>query len=307
MSRRAHAACSKETFPVQRLLSALSAFYGNRKGGRLPFTVVVRAGCAEVRADLGKTVRLLLQLVRILKSEIPIGNGTKLEILNRRFYTQEGANLYGAAPGAYVEFVLSADAGPDSLEERRDCYADGGAAPLLLRFISSMIRKEGGALVAAADEDGSHYRFVLPAAVSDISRKVEKIVYPERTELPTILVVDQDPSILGLVESGLKLKGYPVIAARDGEQALESFERRKKDVELLFIDAALPGIDGPSLAKNASMLKPGVRVILTSASGIPEEREKLRDLENSAFISKPYPLTTLFALIDSLLGARTGS
>ncbi len=287
-------------FSVQELLANLCAIFEERNGGRLPFSVIVHSGSPKVQANLGKCCRILLQLIRVLRSEAA-GSHISLEIANRRFFnSQKKSNPYSAPAGTYVEFILSAVFNEKFAARRKDYFAGGEGAPLMLRLISSIIRKENGSLIATSDDEEAHYMFILPAAQASAG-KIEKIVTPDNVKPHTIMVADSDPAVLSFLESGLRLKGYSVLAAPDGKKALETFEESKDDVELLFVDASLPRLSGVSLAKTASTMKPGLRVILTGSSDIPESEEALRGIEYSAFISKPYPLSDLFTLIDCLL------
>lgn len=300
MNRRLYLGSSATKFSVQKLLANLCSIFEDRSGGKLPFSVIVHSGTSDVQANPAKCCRILLQLLRVLRSEAT-GSQISLKIANRRFFSSEnGSNPYGSPPGTYVEFILSAVSDEKYASKRKDYFASGGGVPLMLRFISSVIRKQGGFLVATSDDEGAHYQFILPASSSS-SSKIEKIVTPEAVKPHTIMVADSDPAVLSFLESGLRLKGYSVIATPDGEKALETFEESKDEVELLFADTSLPRVSGVSLAKTASTMKPGLRVILTGASDFPESEEALRDIQYSAFISKPYPLSDLFTLIDCLL------
>src|SRR5579871_5215536 len=68
------------------------------------------------------------------------------------------------------------------------------------------------------------------------------------TKKPTILVVDDEPEIRKLVSAMLTPKGYNVIVADTGEQAIKLFRKQARDVDLLLTDVVAPGMAGPTLA-----------------------------------------------------------
>ena len=79
-----------------------------------------------------------------------------------------------------------------------------------------------------------------------------------------VLVVDDDPDVRATVVNMLEPHGFTVIDAAGGRQALEVLER-DPTIDVLFTDVMMPGISGITLAKKALAMRPGLRVVLTSA------------------------------------------
>lgn len=301
MARRVSKETATTLFSVQKLLSVICDFFESRNSGHLPFSVAVRTDLPEVHGDLNAVVCVILQLFQVLKNEADSAVNMKFEVKSRRVFGQERENIYGVSSGSYVEFILSAASNLGLASSGKSYYANDKGVPIVLRSISEALKKQNGIFLALANEKESAFRFLLPAGPRSNVKHVDQNLRHENRENCTILVADNDPNILGLVESGLKLKGFSVIALRDGGEALEEFERNKDEVALLFADTSLPHVDGASLARNANVLKPNLRVILTGGDGDPQGEDCIKDIEYGAYISKPYPLPDLFSLIDSLL------
>jgi DNA-binding NtrC family response regulator len=85
----------------------------------------------------------------------------------------------------------------------------------------------------------------------------------------TVLVVDDDPGLLGVVSAMLRAGGYSVMAAENGEEALAAAAAHKGTIDLLLTDVVMPGIQGPELAEQLGALRPQMRVVLMSgATGV---------------------------------------
>jgi CheY-like chemotaxis protein len=81
---------------------------------------------------------------------------------------------------------------------------------------------------------------------------------------PVVLVVDDDPDVRETVVGLLEPRGFTVIDAANGRQALEILER-DPTIDVLFTDVMMPGISGITLAKKAIEMRPSLKVVLTSA------------------------------------------
>lgn len=115
----------------------------------------------------------------------------------------------------------------------------------------------------------------------------------------TILVVEDDPSILRGLEMNLRLEGYSVISARDGIEGLAVLEQREPD--LVVLDIMLPKSDGFSVIRSARQRSIDTSIIVLSARG--EEADKLLGLSLGAddYVTKPFSLPELLARIRTVL------
>jgi len=91
----------------------------------------------------------------------------------------------------------------------------------------------------------------------------------------TILVVEDEPSVMGLLRRVLGRHGYNVLEAVNLEEAVQRFKDSGRQIDLLLADVGLPGISGVHLALLLRSELPGLRVILTS--GYPPHACSVRD------------------------------
>jgi len=113
-----------------------------------------------------------------------------------------------------------------------------------------------------------------------------------------ILVVEDDKSILRLLELELTHAGYKVKIAKDGEEALEFYENFKPHIILL--DIMLPKLDGFEVAEAIRGYDPDVGIIMLTARG--ELENKIEGLKNADdYVVKPFEIEEILARIESLL------
>lgn len=115
---------------------------------------------------------------------------------------------------------------------------------------------------------------------------------------PRILVVDDEPQLIRVLRTGLKSRGYDVLAAEDGQSGFKLFQEWKPD--LVITDLAMPNMDGLELCRRLRSISQ-VPIIILSAKG--EERIKVEALDIGAddFVTKPFGIDELLARLRAAL------
>jgi DNA-binding response OmpR family regulator len=113
-----------------------------------------------------------------------------------------------------------------------------------------------------------------------------------------ILIVDDEPRYLRLLEANLRTEGYEVIAAQDGIQALEVFSANP--VDMVLLDIMLPKLDGFATCQRIRQFS-NVPIIMLTAKG--EELDRVRGLDMGAddYLTKPFSATELLARVRAVL------
>ena len=117
----------------------------------------------------------------------------------------------------------------------------------------------------------------------------------------TVLAVDDDPTMLELVEELLTPMGYQVLSAASGEEALEMMASQERKIDLLLTDVMLPGIKGQDLAKQMLLSCPDVNVLFMSGYLCPSMAHKGSEPRFEAFIQKPFAPNSLLRKMRKLL------
>ena len=119
---------------------------------------------------------------------------------------------------------------------------------------------------------------------------------------PRVLVVDDDPRLLQIIEMYLRVEGYDVVTAENGEDALARL--RAHEVALVILDVMMPGMDGieacARIRSDPSTVD--VPVVMCTALSADEDVRRARDAGASHMITKPFNLVGLGAVVRSYLG-----
>lgn len=113
-----------------------------------------------------------------------------------------------------------------------------------------------------------------------------------------VLVVDDEPRYLRLLEANLKTEGYEVILAQDGLQALEIFSSSLP--ELILLDVMMPGLDGFSVCQRIRQFS-NVPIIMLTAKGEEQDRVRGLDLGADDYLVKPFSATEVLARVRAVL------
>jgi len=111
---------------------------------------------------------------------------------------------------------------------------------------------------------------------------------------PRVLVVDDEPEILLALKTNLGRRGYDVVTAATGEEALAAYERSRP--ELIVLDLALPGIDGLEVIRRVRAEAATPILVLSARENEPEKIEAL-DLGADDYVTKPFGLGELLARV----------
>ena len=117
----------------------------------------------------------------------------------------------------------------------------------------------------------------------------------------TILLVEDEEAVRSFAARALKLRGYNVLEASGGEEALEIVKSHGGAIHLLVTDVVMPNMDGPTLVRNVRRLLPDIQVIFMS--GYAEEAFRRNDekAEDLHFLPKPFGLKQLAAKVKDVL------
>lgn len=119
---------------------------------------------------------------------------------------------------------------------------------------------------------------------------------------PCVLVVDDDPRLLQIIEMYLRLEGYDVTTAENGEDAL--LRLTQQPVALVILDIMMPGMDGVEVCRQirADPATSAIPIVMCSALSADEDVRRAGDAGASHMICKPFNLVGLGAVVRSFLG-----
>ncbi|HZU35986.1 MAG TPA: response regulator [Gemmataceae bacterium] len=273
--------------------------------------LTVRLASVKLPITLGlkQLQQMLVNLADHAQGALPAGG--KLAVQTQLVWNKsQGANVPGLAAGQYAILTVRY-MGPGmntDLQARRSehCVTSNRHRPETepaLDQIKDAVASSGGRLVVNSQPDqGGTVEIYLPLAES---REAVPASQPAsaspRPGGETILLAEDDDCLRVLVKSVLTHQGYEVLAARDGQQALQLAAAHPRPIQLLLADVVMPQMSGRDLAVRLAEIHPGMRVLYIS--GYPPEaraRYGVHD-EEVALLPKPFTGTVLDAKIRQVL------
>ncbi|MBX9801174.1 MAG: response regulator [Caulobacteraceae bacterium] len=233
--------------------------------------------------------------------------------------TADEARLLGwsAAPTSAVALIEVADSGPGVPPELLDkifepfftTKAVNEGTGMGLATVYGIVEQAGGHInVSNAAGGGAVFRIFLPeAAEAELAAVpvVEKVAKAPRdlSGAGRILFVEDEAAVRGIAARLLRQRGYEVIEAEDGEQALELAEQHAGTIDMMISDVIMPGLDGPALLKKARQYLGDAPVLFISGYAESDFSDLLQDEVGVSFLPKPLDIKTLAERVKQELHA----
>jgi signal transduction histidine kinase/CheY-like chemotaxis protein len=166
-------------------------------------------------------------------------------------------------------------------------------------------RHQGGIRVHSQPGEGTSYRIVFPASDQIVRPSVERPV-SDLSGHGVILVVDDDDYILQAVYVALESYGYSVLLANSGAAAIQIFEERSDQIDLVLLDMLMPGMSGEETFVALRGIRPDVKVLLSTGFAPDEAAQRFTDEGLAGFLRKPYDSNQLAGEVQQILERGIG-
>ena len=144
---------------------------------------------------------------------------------------------------------------------------------------------------------GTTFRIFLPRVEPDPVEENVVPIKPKKSSGPQdlsgtgcVLLVEDEDAVRSFAVRALEMRGYTVLEAASGEEALELFEDDPDGVDLIVSDVIMPSMTGPEMMRKVRELRPDVKFIFISGYAEDAFREEMFDGENFRFLAKPFSL-----------------
>lgn len=117
----------------------------------------------------------------------------------------------------------------------------------------------------------------------------------------TILAVDDDRKVLGLLENVLASAGYRVLTADGGRKAVELHEKSSERIDLLLTDVIMPDLTGPVLAERLRARQPDLQVLFISGFHDADLVQRFLTLKQFTLLPKPFTVDALLRVVEQSL------
>jgi PAS domain S-box-containing protein len=269
----------------------------------------------RVKVDERQLEQAILNLTLNARDAMPHGGKMTIATCNHEISAthsneKQEADSASARPGKYVVLTVS-DTGVGMDAETQSHVFEpffttkelGKGTGLGLASVYGVVQQSGGWISFRSQVGhGSSFSIYLPEAGSEPTHpNTQSSPAPEAKVTETVLVVEDEDEIRDMVREYLERKGYTVVAAHNGSEALRVAQRYKGTIHLLLTDVVMPQLGGHELAQQIKGMRPRIKILFTS--GYPEHaglNDKAAD-PSAVILQKPYPLNTLAGRIRQML------
>jgi two-component system, cell cycle sensor histidine kinase and response regulator CckA len=280
----------------------------------IEMTMECEENIGHIKADSGYVWQVLMNLVVNARDAMP--NGGKLVITTGTATLDEAyAEAHpGVVPGPYLMLSVS-DTGVGMTEEVRGrifeafftTKAAGKGTGLGLVTCQTIVRQSGGHIEIESEVGkGTTFRVYFPCLAKTFRGAPQTILEasPVRSGTETLLVVEDEPSLRHLAQAVLAGKGYTVLTAPNGQDALRvAREHTGAPLRLVITDVIMPRMGGKMMAEWLKITYPDLKILFTS--GYTEDAIAHQGVLESGidFLPKPYTPASLARKVREMLDA----
>jgi two-component system, cell cycle sensor histidine kinase and response regulator CckA len=288
-------------------------------GERIKLQVKHGRGLGPVRADPGQLEQVIINLAvnarDAMVSKDPDGGGTLT--LQTYSVAAEDVRRMGTdiLPIADYTALKATDTGigiPSHIigkifEPFFTTKEVGKGTGLGLSTVYGIVKQSGGFIFAESQpRKGTSFTIYLPvhrAQPGEAAAKAKGKDKPgELWGSGTVLIVEDETMVRTVAERALVRHGYTVLAAENGEEALEILEREGR-IDLMISDVVMPTMDGPTTVRAARKIHPDLPILFIS--GYAEEQlRKSIDIPNVSFLAKPFSVQQLAETVREVVAAK---
>ena len=280
-----------------------------------------------VRADKSQLETAVMNLTVNARDAVHAQGGGVVRIRTARLSHAEAVKLGYAddkASGGEVALIEVADNGPGIAADIRGKIFDpffttkpvGEGTGLGLATVYGIVRQADGWIhLESTPGKGAAFRIFLPvyvptprsvvlaAAVVAAAPTPQRPPARDLSGVGRILFVEDEDAVRVVAARLLRARGYEVLEAADGEEALALAEEHAGEIDLLISDVIMPGIDGPTLLKKARIFLGDAPVMFISGYAEAEFSDLLEDEVGVTFLPKPLDIKTLAERVKQQLQA----
>jgi len=281
----------------------------------IELSVIPGAAPQWVKADSGQMSQVILNLAVNARDAMPQGGLLTISARSVELKAPQTAVQGAIPPGAYTVLAVS-DTGTGMDAEVQEHIFEpffttkppGKGTGLGLAIVYGVVKQTGGwVTVRSKTKEGTTFEIYIPSAEASLEDTLPKQKALLDYEGPhqghgseTILLVEDQQGIREVVQEFLKRRGYSVLCAADGDDALQVAGDHAHAIDLLVTDVIMPNMGGPELVQRLTQIRPHTKVLFIS--GNPDQVSLSERVGSAAVVlQKPFPLDILLRKVRSVL------
>jgi two-component system, cell cycle sensor histidine kinase and response regulator CckA len=261
-----------------------------------------------IMVDVTQIGQVLMNLISNAKDAMPKGGALHVETKGTELGTEFGETHGFGAPGQYVMIsVTDTGCGMDEATQKKifepffTTKEVGKGTGLGLSIVYGIIKQHNGYVtVSSQPGKGTTFDIYLPAVKMNISQTKQAIV-PAQGGTETILLAEDEDHVRQVVNEMLRMSGYTIIQATDGEDAVRQYKKHRDKIDLLILDVVMPGKNGKEVCDEIRTMNTSVPAIFMSGyTGDVVLDKGIPDIASN-YISKPIIVDDLLKKIRETL------
>ena len=292
-------------------------------GEHIEYSFTPEANLFAVKADPGQIEQVILNLAANARDAMPRGGTLTVRTANASLNEVDAARRPPIVPGRYALLSVS-DTGHGMDEATKSHIFEpffttkelGKGTGLGLATVYGVVKQSGGYIwVDSTPGAGTTFEIYLPQAAGKASGpEPEEKASASHRGSETVLVVEDEAGVRELACQFLRVKGYTVLEASGGGEALEVAGRHEGAIHLLLSDMVMPKMSGGELASRLRVVRPEIRVAFMSGYSEFSRGDLGKDFPEAPMLQKPFSPATLVEIVREALArpvpaaaAREGS
>ncbi|MEM9010690.1 MAG: ATP-binding protein [Pseudomonadota bacterium] len=303
---------------LRTVLAELAHLLDRLLGERVRLRIRHGSDVPAVLVDAPQLEQVIMNLVVNARDAMRDGGEVEIRTSAVRLESELRRDRARVPPGDYALIRVS-DTGvgiaPDRLNKIFEPFFTtkrvGEGTGLGLSTAYGIVKQTGGFIFADSElGQGTTFSIYLPKQVGAVAPAPAKLTGPSNkadAEMPdltgrgVVLLVEDEAPVRSFAARALRLRGYEVMEAEDAEQALELLAEPETRIDMLLTDVVMPGLDGPSLVRQARADRPDLRVLFVSGYAEDVIQNNPIDIPNASFLAKPFSLSDLSRRVKEML------
>ena len=258
---------------LNSLVSDMEKMLPRLIGEDIAVSVNLSPGIGSVKADRGQIEQVVMNLAVNARDAMPAGGKLVVETANVDLDEVYARHHPGAKPGRYVMLAVTDSGmgmGAETLSHIFEPFFTtkevGKGTGLGLATVYGVVKQSGGYVwVDSEIGKGTSFQIFLPRVEESVVPSIAKTAPSENLKgTETVLLVEDADALRKLARSFLIDHGFQVLAAANGEVAIEVAKTHEGRIDLLLTDVVMPGMNGRRLADQLLSKRPGLKVIFIS-------------------------------------------
>ena len=282
-------------------------------GEDIQLLTVLEPKLRPVKVDPGQIEQVIMNLAVNARDAMPRGGRLTIETANIFLDEDYAQRHVSVKPGSYVMLAVSDNGCGMDQETQSHLFEPffttkekGKGTGLGLSTVYGIVKQSGGNIWAYSELGrGTTFKIYLPMVTQAVK---EKYARTERRRTSargaeTILLVEDEKAVRMMIRKTLQSKGYTVLEAQHGQEALDICEHYSRPIHLMVTDVVMPQMSGKELAEQLAPNRPEMKILYMS--GYPDNSIVQHGVlePGTEFLQKPFTLNTLEAKVREILDA----